>query len=293
MKIVLAFCLLARPCCAASISVQPGGPGTLVHPIVGMQINVTEILMTCSQDFYRPIAALKDFEALDKEIRNRVKKHRKDCSRVSPLSRPVIEIRNKLLCTINEWPNAKGFRTVKNAFNHSLVSYYSLEECQDSVSKLPEANESNATTEMFEVNDNESTTKSEIDVVTDLNPSEKPVTIVSNPNDEVVTSLNPTKAAVTRNNSTHQNEESNGGTDNEKNGKDATTPKPQDITEAEATGNSTADSGSNQPLKINAIGIVLVIVALASLASILIHRLKDGFQSRYSLCKTNSNTNLI
>ena len=86
---------------------------------------------------------------------------------------------------------------------------------------------------------------------------------------------------------------SNGGTDNPKNGEVSTTPKPQDITEAEATGNSTADSGSNQPLKINAIGIVLVIVALASLASILIHRLKDGFQSRYSLCKTNSNTNLI
>jgi len=278
MKIVLAFCLLARPCYAASISVQPGEPGTLVHPIVGLQINVTEILMTCSQDFYRPIAALKDFEALDKEIKNRIKKHRKDCSRVSPLSRPVIEIRNKLLCTINEWPNAKGFRTVKNAFNHSLVSYYSLEECQDSVSKLAEANESNATTEMSEVNDNESTTKSEIDVVTELNPSEKPVTIVGNPNDENVTSLNQTKAAVTRNNSTH--EETNGGTDNEKNGKDAKTPEPQDITEAEATGNSTADSGSNQPLKINVIGIALVIVALASLACILIHRLKDLFQSR-------------
>lgn len=288
MKIVLAFCLLARPCCAASISVQPGEPGTLVHPIVGLQINITEILMTCSQDFYRPIAALKDFETLDKEIKNRIKKHKKDCSRVSPLSRPVIEIRNKLLCTINEWPNAKGFRTVKNAFNHSLVSYYSLEECQDSVSKLPEA-----TTEMSEVNDNESTTKSEIDVVTDLNPSEKPVTIVSNPNDEVVSSLNPTKAAVTRNNSTHHKEELNGGTDNEKNGKDATTPKLQDITEAEATGNSTGDSGSNQPLKINAIGIALVIVALASLAFILIHRFKDRFQSIYSLCRTNSNTNLI
>ena len=35
---------------------------------------------------------------------------------------------------------------------------------------------------------------------------------------------------------------SNGGTDNPKNGEVSTTPKPQDITEAEATGNRTADS---------------------------------------------------
>jgi len=203
--------------------------------------------MNCNQDFYGQRAALEDFKPLEKEIKNHIKKHSKDCSRVSPLTRPAIETRNKLLCTINEYPNAMSFSRVKSALNYSMVSYYSLEECQDSVSKLPEANESNATTEikdggsteMSMDNDNESTTKSKIEVVTDLKPTENSVSIVSNPNGEVATTPNSTNPEATINNSTLYNEDPNSDTDDPKNGEKTTTPQPQNITEA--TGNSTKD----------------------------------------------------
>jgi len=243
MIIVLAFYFLARPCCAASVSVQPGEPGTLVHPIVGEKMNVKE--MTCNdiRPFNTKKSVEKACEDLVKEIISITIECGEDCSCVLPLTNNGVSKKiNRLLCHFQKRPNVKW----ENALNHTLKGYH---KCQDSVSKLPEANESNAntvikdggSTEMSMVNDNESTTKSEIEVVTDLKPTDNPVSTVSNPNGEVATTPNSTKAEATINNSTLYNEDLNSGTDNPKNGEKTTTPKPQNITETEATRNSTTD----------------------------------------------------
>lgn len=116
-----------------------------------------------------------------------------------------------------------------------------------------------------------STTESILKAFNDLEPTENPGSrvAVSNSNGEVASTPNYSSESTTESN--EDSGDSISGTDNQE----------------------FPYSGSNQPLKINGIGIALVIVALASLAFFLIHHLKHRFQSRYSLCKTNSNANLI
>ena len=224
----------------------------------------TYLSRTCSQDLYGPTPALKDFEALNKEIKNHIKKHRKDCSRVLPLTSESISIRDKLLCTIKERGNANGFRRVKNGLYQLLISYYSLEKCQDSVSKLPEANE--------------------------LKVQGRTLQFLYF---QVTASPNSTREEVTRNNSTNYNKDTNGGTDNPKNGKVTTTPKPKDVTEVELTGNSTTDSSEdsgdsndgtdiqeNPTLMIAIVGAILFVLIVVCL---LLYHFKYRSHGRYNV----------
>ena len=223
-----------------------------------------------------PKSVEKDVKVLVKGIKSITIECGEDCSCVSPMTNNIISICNRLQCHFHIRPDV----TLENALNQSLFSYHSLEKC-----KLPseDSGNSNGGTD---------------------NPKNGEVSTTPKPQDI-------TEAEATGNRTADSREDSgnsNGGTDNPKNGQVTPTPKRQEMTEAIVTGNGTTDSneysgdsnggtdnqenpysGSNQPLKINGIGIALVIVALVSLASILIHHLKNQF----SLCKTNSNTNLI
>jgi len=287
--------LIARPCCAGSVPFPPG-----INPVVGQQINVLEILTTCNEDLYQTKrSALEDFKLLNKEIEDRIKEHGENCSLASPLTISGISIRKKILCTSYRRPNV--VKSLKRAFDASLTRYHnSLKKCQNSdeeddifeadfhpVSKMPDektpdendSTKSNGTkhNDLSETpigNGSEysfnSNTESIPEASTDLEPTEIPSSrvAVGNSNGEVASTPNSSE------DTTESNKDSGDSI------------SVSDIQE-------NPYSGSNQPLRINGIGIALVIVALASLASILILRLKDRFQSKYSVCKTNSNTNLI
>jgi len=289
--ILAALCLqlIARPCCAGSVPFPPG-----INPIVGQQINVLEILTTCNEDLYQTKrSALEDFKLLNKEIEDRIKEHGENCSLVSPLTIRAISIRKRFLCTSYRRPYV--VKSVKGAFDGSLARYYnSLKTCQKifeadfhPVFKMPDektpdendSTKSNGTkyndlpeTPIGNGSENyfNSNTESISEAFTDLEPTEIPSSrvAVGNSNGEVASTPNSSEDITESN---KESGDSIGVSDIQEN----------------------PYSGSNQPPRINGIGIALVIVALASLASILILRLKDRFQSKYSLCKTNSNTNLI
>ena len=243
---------------------------------------------------------MEDFKLLNKEIEDRIKEHGENCSLASPLTISGISIRKKILCTSYRRPNV--VKSLKGAFDASLTRYHnSLKKCQNSdeedeifeadfhpVPKMPDektsdendSNKSNQGTKFNDLTETpmgngseisiKSTTESILEAHTDLEPTEIPSSrvAVGNSNGEVASTPNSSEDTTESN---KDSGDSIGVSDIQEN----------------------PYSGSNQPLRINGIGIALVIVALASLASILIHRLKDRLQSRYSLCKTNSNTNLI
>ena len=203
---------------------------------------------------------------LNKEIEDRIKEHGENCSLASPLTISGISIRKKILCTSYRRPNV--VKSLKGAFDASLTRYHnSLKKCQNSdeedeifeadfhpVPKMPDektsdendSNKSNQGTKFNDLtetsmgngseNSFKSTTESILVAFTDLERTKNPDTrvAVGNSNGEVSSTPNSSEST------TESNEDSGdsiGGTDNQEN----------------------PYSGSNQPLIINDISLIIAI----------------------------------
>ena len=246
---------------------------------------------------------------MNKEIEKCVKEYEEDCSCVSPLSKRGIKIRNRLVCTFYKRPNDFD---VQKAFNGSLMSFYSLTGCQnateyDDISEETESNESigknNESTRKkdddlkFTVNDYETSTQSEFEVVTDLRSNEKPDSkdSASNSNGEVARTPKPpnsSEAETSTNSMTDSNEDLINGTDNPNNSEVSSMPNfPEAEPTRNSTTNSTEDSNGgidNQTLIIvNAVFIVLLISVAC-----LFYWLKDRCYGRYNLVQRDPDSNM-
>jgi hypothetical protein len=268
---------------------------------------------------------------MNKEIEKCVKEYEEDCSCVSPLSKRGIKIRNRLVCTFYKRPNDFD---VQKAFNGSLMSFYSLTGCQnateyDDISEETESNESigknNESTRKkdddlkFTVNDYETSTQSEFEVVTDLRSNEKPDSkySASNSNGEVARTPKPpnsSEAETSTNSTTDANEDLINGTENPNNSKvPSTTDSNEDLIngtdnpnnsevssmpnfpEAEPTRNSTTNSTEdsnggidNQTLFIVSAVFIVLLISVACL----FYWLKDRCYGRYNLVQRDPDSNM-
>lgn len=262
MKFILAaLCLqlIARPCCAGSVPFPPG-----INQVVGQHINVLEILTTCNEDLYQTKrSALEDFKLLNKEIKDHIKEHGENCSLASPLTISSISILKRLLCTSYRRP--KVVKSVKGAFDGLLTRYFnSLKNCQNSGEE----------DEIFKADVHP------FQAFTDLVPTENPGSrvAVGNSIGEIASTPNSSESK------TESNEDSRdfiGGTDNQEDENfeadfHSVFKMPDEKTAYE--------NGSNQPLIINNISLIIAIfialVALAYVVDFLVHRLKKRSQSR-------------
>lgn len=257
MKIILAAYFIATPCWADQVPFQPG----ILDPVVRQHINVPEILTNCNDVFYQtPNSAEDEFKFVNKEIEKRV--NEEHCYRVSPLT--SISIRNKLLCTFNKRPNAKGFRRVKNALNKSLLRYYSLKKCQDSEEDG----------DIFEVDDNpvstppEETKPNEITVNRDDDLTENPKVNDYEPELEVVEVASTPKPA----NSPETEITTKGTTDSDKDSGDL---------------NDGTDDQDNLPSKETLILAIVSTFILIGLLAFLMYCFKYRFRDSCNFCKSD------
>ena len=202
---------------------------------------------------------------LNKEIEGRIKEHGLNCSLASPLTISRISILKRLLCTSYRRPSV--VKSVKRAFDGLLTRYFnSLKKCQNSGEE----------DEIFEADVHP------FQAFTDLVPTENPGSrvAVGNSIGEIASTPNSSEST------TESNEDSRdfiGGTDNQEDENFEADFHPVFKMPDEKTAD---ENGSNQPLIINNISLIIAIfialVALAYVVDFLVHRLKDRCQSRYN-----------